>query len=436
MHFERLVIEAGERTFSLPFAPRVTVIGGMGELEREGLLTELVTSLGPGRNGVHVDLTSDAGARYTIYRPADGKHRVVDNDTRHDVSEAFQTDLGTIDLLARAGLDVRAARRHMRVTPSELATRARDDHRIASLSRLDQYRLWEVAGKVEERQQRLTDEAKALGSGSEDAEAIAEIERRHQEFELAEAAHERARSRSFIGAALLTLAAMPLATLTTTAAAMALLAGALAVACYSFVAWRRLESARSAERSALATTGSDTYLSFHLERINKLMVDDLHRKALLHAAEDHRAAMKEWRVLAGEIGVEWAVEHRGEIRRAAATGSSPGSNNHPVVDELTAQMLGRLARLRQLGPGGESFPAIFDEAFAEIPDPDKLELLDRLLTASAGQQVVILTDDPTVVQWARDLGTRPDVKLLEPNTRKAPEGRSARRRVVASHLVA
>lgn len=436
MHFERLVIETGERTFSLPFAERVTVIGGMGELEREGLLTELVTALGPGRAGVHVDLASDAGARYTLYRPANGRHRVIDNETRHDVSEAFETASGSIDLLAKAGLDVRAARRQMRVTPSELASRARDDHRIATLARLDQYRLWEVAGKVEERQQRLTEEATALGSGAEDADAIATIERRHQEFEEAEAAHERVRSRSFIAAALLTLVAVPLAVFTTPAVAVLLLACALGVAGYSYVAWRRLEGARRAEHDALAATGSGSYLSFHLERINKLMVDDLHRKALLHAAEDHRAAMNEWRVLAGEIPVDWAVEHRAEIRRAAAAGADRTVANQPLAGELTAQMLGRLARLRQLGPGGESFPAIFDEAFSEIPDPDKLELLDRLLAASARQQVVILTEDPTVVQWARDLA-RSDVKLLEPNTtRAAAPSRSARRRVVASHLVA
>ena len=44
MRFERLVIEADENTFSLDFHPRLTVISGVGRLEHEGLISELVGS--------------------------------------------------------------------------------------------------------------------------------------------------------------------------------------------------------------------------------------------------------------------------------------------------------------------------------------------------------------------------------------------------------
>ena len=72
MHFERLVIEAGDDTFSLDLHRRMTVIAGVGRLEREGLITELIGALGRGRSGVHLEIASDAGARYAIFRPAGG----------------------------------------------------------------------------------------------------------------------------------------------------------------------------------------------------------------------------------------------------------------------------------------------------------------------------------------------------------------------------
>ena len=51
VHFERLVIEAGDDTFSLDLHHRMTVIAGVGRLEREGLITELLGALGPGPLG-------------------------------------------------------------------------------------------------------------------------------------------------------------------------------------------------------------------------------------------------------------------------------------------------------------------------------------------------------------------------------------------------
>ncbi len=186
MQFERLVIEAGDHTFTLAFGDTLTVIAGVGELEREGLLTELVAAMGPGREGVHLQVCSDAGNRFTVFRPIGGATRVIDLDTSRDVTASFAAD-GTVDLLGRAGFDQRTARRHMRVTAADLGTRARDDHRVASLARLDQYRLWDVARKVLEREERLAQEAADVGSTLEDAETVGEIERRHREFEAAEA---------------------------------------------------------------------------------------------------------------------------------------------------------------------------------------------------------------------------------------------------------
>ena len=48
----------------------MTVIAGVGRPERDGLITELVGGLGRGRSGVHLEIASDAGTRYAIFRPA------------------------------------------------------------------------------------------------------------------------------------------------------------------------------------------------------------------------------------------------------------------------------------------------------------------------------------------------------------------------------
>ena len=42
MRVERVVIEAGENTFTLDLHPRLTVVAGMGRVERDSLIGEIV----------------------------------------------------------------------------------------------------------------------------------------------------------------------------------------------------------------------------------------------------------------------------------------------------------------------------------------------------------------------------------------------------------
>ena len=41
MQFERLVIEAGTNSFTLPLHPRLTVIAGLGQVERDSLMVAM-----------------------------------------------------------------------------------------------------------------------------------------------------------------------------------------------------------------------------------------------------------------------------------------------------------------------------------------------------------------------------------------------------------
>ena len=69
MRYERLVIQAGSNSFTLNLHPRLTVIAGVGQLERESLIGELVGALGSSRSGVHAELVQDDG-RHLDYEPS------------------------------------------------------------------------------------------------------------------------------------------------------------------------------------------------------------------------------------------------------------------------------------------------------------------------------------------------------------------------------
>jgi len=108
VRYERLVIEADDNNFSVEFHPRLTVIAGVGRLEREGLINELVGALGSSRSGVHAELATDSGGRFAVFRPTGGRHRVIDVE-QHSTSkiivwgtvgegqqrQSFQCDFGT-----------------------------------------------------------------------------------------------------------------------------------------------------------------------------------------------------------------------------------------------------------------------------------------------------------------------------------------------------
>lgn len=435
MHFERLVIEAGRTSFSLELHRHLTVIGGVGPVEREGLINEMVGSLGPGRPGVHLELASDAGTRYALFRPVGGRPCVVDIDREADVTEAFLAHDGNVNLLERAGMTVRSASRQMRLTEADLLTRSTMEEYLLSLAHVDQGRLWDVARKVQHRQALLDEAAAEAGSTAEDAAAVEAIETRHREFEEAQERHERFRHLWFMIGGIAAIAVVPVAAAVGPLAAVPLALAALAMTVVSFRAWRRLEEARLREEAALAEAGAHSYLTFQINRVNGLLADDQRRKAMMQAAEFHRAAVVEWELLAGEIPVEWALAHETEVREAATRiRDTIGGPSNPMavrlneVEEATADvahaLLHRLDQMRTLGAGGESFPIFLDDPLAELVPEAKPNLLDLLVRASANQQVIYLTEDADVIEWARLEALSGALSLVEPSApaESAPTG--------------
>ncbi len=423
MRFERLVIEADENTFSLDFHPRLTVISGVGRLEREGLISELVGSLSSARAGVHAEVLADNGNRFAIFRPFGARARVIDVEASADVSARFADTEGQIDLLAVAGLDMRSAKRALRVTASDLTTSTHHDQIVRRLATTDPDQLWGAADRAVQAQRSLDEAAAASGSAPEDAAVVARIEEQHQRFEDAQARAEKFRKISFVGGAVAALAAVPSAMFISQFVAMAWVIVAAVVTAASFVQHQRMEKARKAENEALAAAGAESYLGFHLQRVNGLLDSEQARKRLMTASAEHEAALQAWSDLAGDILPEWAYEYRGEIE--ATAGQLRNVSNlsaGPMVDtdddqiaSLAHALMQRITKVRSIGPAGESLPLVLDDALIGLDADMKATLLELLVHSSDGQQILFLTEDPQVTEWARVEAMTGELAILEPS---------------------
>ncbi|MFM7069143.1 MAG: hypothetical protein ACKOYM_06740, partial [Actinomycetes bacterium] len=75
-------------------------------------------------------------------------------------------------------------------------------------------------------------------------------------------------------------------------------------------------------------------------------------------------------------------------------------HDQPASLDRTAAILNVLDGLRDVGGMGESFPLIVDEAFEGLDPGEVPALLEVLMTASAGQQVILLTGSDLIENWA------------------------------------
>jgi hypothetical protein len=425
MRFDRLVIEADENTFSLEFHPRLTVIGGVGRLEREGLITELVGSLSSSRAGVHAEIVADNGNRFAVFRPFGARARVIDVEASADVSSRFADDEGNIDLLSVAGLDARSAKRRLRLSSIDLTTSTHHDQIIRRLAAVDPSHLWGLADRVTAARQILDEEADASGSAPEDASVVARIEERHAQFEEAQARAEQVRKISFHVGAGAAVLAVPSVMWIGQTIAMALVIIAAAVTALSFVQHQRMEKARAAEEDALADAGAQSYLGFHLQRVNGLLDGQASRQRLMQAGADHENALAEWFKTAGDIVVDWAYEHRDEIDEASrrtrdvdalSTGALPIDTENDEVAVLAHALMQKLEEVQGIGPGGENLPLVLDDSLNGIAVELKAPLLEMLVRSSENQQIVFLTEDTDVTEWARVEAITGDLSILEPTT--------------------
>jgi uncharacterized protein YhaN len=421
-----MVIEAGSSTFTLDLHPRLTVVAGMGRLERDALAGELLGALASNRTGVHVEAVEDAGRRLAVFRPNGAPGCVVDVDQASDVTAEFVDDDGRLNLMRRAGLDPASARRKLRFGASDLEVASHGAQLVRQLAEADQAQLWAAAETLLATDAALQAEADALGSTPEDAEIIERVEQRHRRFEAAQASHERIRRLTLAVSAAATVGTAGAVVLAFSTVAIAIVLVALLSLLASVITRSRAEAARGEEAEALAAAGAQSYLGFHLQRVNGMMSSEAVRRRLMATAEDHRRAARAWRELAGEVPVGWALDRHDEITGAArvrvdiTTHAQMEAHDVTVVDDTTdlaRVLVSRLAELRRLGGGTESLPLILDDPLAGLDRTAKPALLELLSHASGSPQLIYLTDDEDVASWARLELLTGNLSIIEP----APE---------------
>jgi uncharacterized protein YhaN len=408
----------------------LTVIAGLGQLERESLIGEVIGALGSSRSGVHAELIQDDGRHLAVFRPEGGRHRVVDINSATDVSKEFTTPDGRIDLLEHAGVDRRVARRRMRLGSSDLSAASQGTTLVRELAEQDQAKLWAAAEGMRRTDDDLQQVAESVGSAPEDAAVIERIEQRHQKFEAAQERHERFRQKSIVIALAGAVSAIPIAFFNRFAAMGPLFLASLAVL-LSVVFRSAMERAERSEEEALAEAGAQSYLGFHLQRVNGLLSSDANRKMLMSAAEDHKQAITEWKRIAGAIHVDWALEHREEVEAAAhvrrdisalgtMSATAPDMNNTDAT-ELARVLVSRLSEVRHFGVDGESYPLILDDPFVELERGLKPSLLELLGHGAGSPQLIFLTEDEDVASWARLEALTGALSIIEPTPDAAAE---------------
>ena len=428
MHFERLVIESGDNSISFDLHPRLTVISGLSQMERDGLVNEFIGALGNSRSGIHLELMADNGHRFAIFRPNGAAHRVIDVDERVDVTGQFVDDEGQIDLLSRAGLDPRSARRTMRFTAQDLAEATERDQLIQQLARVDQDQLWVAAEALRTAQRRLEEEADAVGSSVEDAAVIERIEQRHETFERSQTQSEQVRKVTFMIAGLAALLSLPMVRFVGT-----------------------LGRGAAGSHRARRRRGVDRLLASHgvrplrrgrrAGRRRSAVVPGLppaagQQPVVLRqrpSSPDHRrrGAPRRRPALVGagrrrrrRVGQPEPLVHlRGRrLRQNVAPTGAAGVDEHHVDDTaaIAHAVVTRLTDLRNLGGSTESFPALLDEPFANV-DPGVLPaLLEIMVTSSEHQQIVLLTESSTVASWARVEAMTGAIGIIEPTPTARP----------------
>jgi uncharacterized protein YhaN len=76
----------------------------------------------------------------------------------------------------------------------------------------------------------------------------------------------------------------------------------------------------------------------------------------------------------------------------------------------------RVDDVRTFGPASESLPLIIDDAFSGLKADLKAKILGILVQVSESQQVVLLTSEDDVADWARSEAIHGTMSIIEPST--------------------
>ena len=432
MRWERLILSSPDSTVTVRFHPRLTVVVGVGPVEREGVTSEVLGALGGPRPGTNLELVGGDNRRIAVLRPGWGLgDRVLDPDSGEDLSPRYQTPDGRLDLLAPLGLSPADARRLMRFTAIDALAPAEEQRIVNALAALPQATLWPAADRLVLARSALEHAATEMGMSASDSGAFAEVEQRHEEFEKAQDRCDAIRHHGIFTGLACALAGIPAVVLNRLAAVPFVIMAA-AFTAVSVVFRRRLEVARVKEEEALTHAGAASYGGFVHQRIAVLMNQQEFRfRQASSAVTEHRRAQAAWTKLVGDVDVDWARARQAAVTAAAADAGDRDAahlaqelrRSQPANPRLLGELLlRRVDELQSVGPTGEELPLILDEPFEGLEPAALRWLLELVLRVGGHPQLVLLTEDPEIAAWAEREALGGNVAVVAPSpTRHTPQ---------------
>ncbi len=415
MRIDRLEVATSTDTMEMRLHPRITVVTGLGQPEREALTAELASSLGSGRPGLSTDLLEESGRILLVQRPIDGPPCVIDALNGDDVTDAFTLTNGIVSIAGTLGVRHNELRSFVRLGALHTKTEQRRDELIRRLGRLDQDRLWSAALTLAEVEVEVAkQEHNSNDVPSESHEAFVDaIEDCHLQVQRANERIENTRASLTASSATLAVLAFVSALLLHPLAAIPFLLLSVGCAAVSFYNFKQLELATEAEVAVLNAAGLESYLNLQIIQVEKLTARPEMATSVggvLKLEEIQSFARQCWQELVGVVPLEWAVSHRREIE-AAASGNYRGAAAITDPAEMVDRIHHHLGRVgTQLK---ESLPAVLDDPFAILDDFDVAVVLSMVTDHAHTGQIVLMTDDPRVVGWGYQLQERFSAAVLE-----------------------
>ena len=424
VRIERLELETQSETVELTLHPLLTVVTGLGRLEREALSGEILGALGSGRPGLSLDLVGPDGKFISVSRPLDGPPSVTDAFDGTDLTADYQRG-SAVDLLGSLGLDKGQARSLLRMGRHDVRPPEAKWQIVERMAELDQDLLWSTATEIA----RLSVELEQLGvEASEQRGPVVEIETAHETVELAADALADVRRDVMAASVGSAVAGVIVAVLFSPLLAAPLLLGAAGG--LAFLAWRRtqLQSALAAEEDALSTFGVDTYLDYQMEQVEEL-TDNASRTRRLELMEAKATAERSWdRLTGGAVSLAWAVDHRPDILRLAEQTKVEELSTDAVPDVLPRMddanlgafdaLKQRLGQLTVLFPTGMVF--LMDDPLSDLEDFELTAALTLIDDALEHHQLILMSDDPRIVGWAQQLSRETRALIVHLGGNEAP----------------
>lgn len=421
MRIDRIELATETDKVELRFHPRLTLVSGLGRLEREALSNEVLGAIGAGRAGLSVDMVADNGRCLEVQRPLTGPATVRDAVNCEDLTDRFLNG-ETVDVLRTLGLSRSKARELLHFGVRNLQSTDDLDSTVARLAAIDQETLWSTAIQMAEIELEIAAILEEEPVNDPLALTAERIEHVHAERDMAADEMDKARSQSVVGSIALVLIGIAVALITHPLLSIPFILGAAGMAFRAWQKAREYEEAVMAEDAVLSEAGIGSYLNFQLKKVDELTSNKVVRTRALELAELQRMTTDGWEAIVGQgVTLEWAAAHRDQIAAAAdriAGGGSTGySKGHPTECLARSFVAAR-------GAVGETIPMLVDEPFLSLDDAELLDVQNALTTYAPHIQFVIMSSDPRMLRWAKEQAAKQTAAIIplgQPASEPEPE---------------